>query len=515
MTKYQQARARRMENRHVGGRFKAGVLAPVMAHKFKGSEAGILSQSINFELDHIPGRLMSPIKGQVIAVYVPVQAMHALLNPDADYPGSGDVIRHALAQGQVLFPLEAEGEITKRLGINPTSVGGTKKVCSSARLAHNAAVNYLRRRKYVKAAQVLAGNTALTPAILGQTVLEKLNGVLDPEDRVNGAVDLNANLPVRGIGVNGSSTSGARYGVKTSQGTATFAEGYSSDDSGTRVLIDAQTADGLPDIFAEMGTTLSLTDFFRAERMDRLVREMRAFVDANPEKGEEIVNRWAMGLSLDIGQEPYILYEKTIDLRNGVVRATDGANLDLLHTYPASGIDFTVPVPATEFGGVVVTFAVVKPDEVLASQPHPMFGEPWAQDNFAADELALDPVPVVMRDLYSDVATVDEDTVALYVGNHGLKRFYSSYGWNRHLDPNDVAGETSIWQLTVPMSVTPDNVLYPSPLPQTPFADTIAEVCTYGIRSTCAVQTPLIFGPSPVEELEAIETDDVFEDDAA
>ena len=75
-----------------------------------------------------------------------------------------------------------------------------------------------------------------------------------------------------------------------------------------------------------------------------------------------------------------------------------------------------------------------------------------------------------------------------------------------------MAAETSIWQIEVPASVTPETVLYPSPLPQTPFADTTAEVCTYGIKSMLTVGTPTIFGPAPVEELAEIETADVFED---
>lgn len=504
-----------MEDRHVGGRFKAGLLAPVMAHKVKGSEGGMLTQRAFFELDVIPGRLMSNIFGELISVYVPLQAIHELKNPDADYPGSSDVIRHELAQGNAVTALEPENEISKRLGVNPKAVSGVKYVDESARLAYLAAVNFLRRRKYVKAAQVLATETAILPAILSKTVLDRLNGVLDPEDRVDGAIDLQGKIPISGLAVGTAAmTVGPQGGLQDTQdGGITYGDTYRSNL--TDIFLRAVETDGRLDVYADLGvgvTDISLRDFFRAELQDKLVREMRKFVDMNPEKGEEVVTRWAMGLSLDIGREPFVIYENKVALTNNVTRPMDGASIDNVRTYPSSGLTFTAPIPATEFGGIIVTMMTVKPDEVLSSQPHPLLTEAWRADNFVADEMALDPVPVKNRDVDSDVLIGAEDTTVFYGANNGLQRTYMQYGWNRHLDTNDVAAETSIWQLEVPASVTPETVLYPTPLPQTPFADTLAEVCTYGIKSMLTVGTPTIFGPSPVEELAAIETADVFED---
>lgn len=520
-TKYQQQRAQRMEDRHVGGRFKSGLLAPVMAHKIMGSEGGMLTQRAFFELDPIPGRLMSNIFGEVVSVFVPLQAIHALANPAADYPGSADVIRAELAAGNALSSLEAENEISKRLGINPKAVAGTKYVDEYARIAYNAAVNFLRRKKYVKASQVLASSTAILPAILSKTVLDRLNGVLDPEDRVDGLISLSGDVPVKGIGWGGSTTAAATNTEALRQSDLTnpvTQQVGATAGTGKELRVRAQddgTGQFYPDVWADLdksNVNISLRDFYRAERMDNLVRQMRQFVNDNPEKGEEIVNRWAMGLSLDVGNEPFVIFEQKVALTNNVTRPMDGASIDNVRTYPANGISFTVPVPATEFGGYVITMMAIKPDEVLASQPHPLMTEAWSADNFVADEMALDPVPVLNRAVDSDVSVGDEDTVVFYGANHGLRRTYMQYGWNRHLDTNDVAAETSIWQLEVPASVTPETVSYPNPLPQDPFADTLAEVCTYGIKSMLTVGTPTIFGPSPVEELAEIEDADIFDD---
>jgi hypothetical protein len=62
------------------------------------------------------------------------------------------------------------------------------------------------------------------------------------------------------------------------------------------------------------------------------------------------------------------------------------------------------------------------------------------------------------------------------------------------------------------MSVTPESILYPATLDHYPFIDNLAEVCTYTCTSVSVINTPLIFGPTPVEELAAIEDENVFDD---
>lgn len=516
MTKYQRPTATRRESRTLAGRFRGGKLTPILAVALRESESCILSQQVTMELDPIAGRMITPIMGELISVAVPVQAIDALKNPADDYAGNVEVVRDKLLSGTPLFGLEEEGEISKRLGVNPISVGGTKMVCEVGRLAHNCAVNYLRQRKYVNTVKLLADNMDVTPALISQTVLERLNGVLDPEDRVNGAVNLemgNMNLPVHGLGYHTTPS----YTATPARGAVgeTMTPKYTPSGGNLMAKEDPDNP-GFLGVFAKFqggaAGSVSLTDFYNAELMDELVRQMRDMVDANPQYGEEMVTRWAHGLSVDAGKVPFIIHQSTQMFGNQFRRATDGPNLDLAQSDMAQRLEFTVPVPPTELGLVIITFACVKPDETLASQPHPFLSDKWTAQNFVSDELARDPEPISIRWLDSDCDTADEDTRALYVGHNGLKRAYISYGFNRHLDATTVENKTAIWQLEVPMSVTPESVLYPETLPHYPFADQLAEVCTYQIASMATVSTPMIFGPTPVEELAQIETDDLFED---
>lgn len=513
---YQNTRNMRREARTLVGRFRGGKLAPVMATAIRGNEGGMLSQNITLELDPIAGRMITPIKGEMMAVFVPVQAIDAIKDPNASYPGMTEVIREKLLSGNPLFGLENEGEISKRCGVNPRSIGGAKRVNEMVRLAHNAAVNYLRQRKYDKATLLAAANTAVTPAIISQTVLDRLNGVLDPDDRINGAVtlDINVNLPQTDALVMTNSA----VGVNTSQTIE-----INGSTAPRIVEIQNNSAPNTANrLFARLNQTtlaggasnVSLTDFYNAEKMDALTRTMREIVDSNPEYGEEMVLRWAHGLNVDNAKVPFVIAEKAMMFGRSLVGATDtaGINGDVMRSDMMLEMSFSVPIPKTELGGIIITFACLKPDETLSGQPHPFLSDVWGAENFVADELALDPVPVTIRELDADCTSAQETTVALYTGHNQLKATYVDYGLNRHLNPTTVANKTALWQIKVPMSVTPDSILYPENLDHYPFADQNAEVCTYTVGSQIVVQTPMIIGPTPVETLAVINSENLFEE---
>lgn len=511
MTKYQNAVAVRRMSQTLSGRFRGGRLNPIMAVAIRESESMMLSQSVTYELDPIAGRMITPITAELISVMVPLQAIDALQDPTGAYAGITEVLRDKLLSGTPLHGLENESEISKRLGVVPRSVAGVPKVCQVTRLAHNAAVNFLRQRKFVDAVMLLAANTGVTPALISQTILQRLNGVLDPEDRVNGNVQLSIGtmkLPVRVDATVANFATNITTGVEAGSvvsGTGRNVELYTS---GVSVAANALYA-----VFEGVSAGgVSLVDFYNAELMDNLTREMRLIVDQNPEYGQEQIQRWAHGLSVDFGKTPFVLHESVAIFGQSIARATDsaGTNSDVMRSDLATQIGFTVPVPASELGGVIITFACLKPDETIASQPHPFLSEPWGAINFVEDELSRDPVAVTMRELNAAVASADEGTIAFYTGKNELKRAYVNYGFSRQLDLTTVAAKTAIWQLEVPLSVTPSSVLYPATLSHYPFADQAAEVCTYTVSSVQTVNTPIIFGPTPVEELAIIETVDIF-----
>jgi len=429
-------------------------------------------------------------------VAVPAQAIHALKNDTTAYAGSDEVLRQELLSGTALFTTETEGTVSKTMGIMPRSVSGTKVVNEAARLAKVAAENYLRRRKYINAAQLAKTDDAINPALIGQTALDRLNGVLDPEDRVNGAVDFDGRITVKSANWNNPASSSRYVPSQTPLPTGT-----TGDYEWTEIWGEFTN-----------GNSISLTDFYQAQKMDEAVRTMRQMVDDNPEHGEELVARFAHGLSVEVGKQPFVIASGERKLNMSLKSAMDGPSLDEYQTNIDGSMTFTVPVPATEFGCVIVTFISVKPDETIASQPHPILSDVWAARNYVVDELAVDPVAVRIRELYADCAVGDENTIAMYVGNNHLMKNYINYGFHRATDMTKVANKSAIWQLEIPLSVTPESVIYPANLSHYPFPDQTADIVQYNVTSRMRVNTPIIFGPTPVEELAAIETENVFED---
>lgn len=180
------------EGRSLAGRFRGGKLAPVMAFAVKNGEGGMLSQTATIELDPVAGRLITPVTGEMYVVYVPVQAMVNLRDGETiDYAGVTEVIRQRYLDGNPVFDLIGEGEVSQRCGVMPRQIGGVKMVSSAVRLGHICAVNYLRQRVYTYAALLDKDySSGPTPALLSSTVLSRFNGVLNPDDHVNGMVEL-------------------------------------------------------------------------------------------------------------------------------------------------------------------------------------------------------------------------------------------------------------------------------------------------------------------------------------
>ena len=263
---------------------------------------------------------------------------------------------------------------------------------------------------------------------------------------------------------------------------------------------------------------VSLVDFYNAQRMDEFARTMDQIMRDNPQYGQEMVLRWAHGLSVDPGRMPFILAERRVVMNKSLQGATDsaGVNDDVLRTDGGVRINVTVPLPRTELGGIVVTLIAIKPDEKLASQPHPFLSDVWTAENFVADTLALDPQPVTVRELYSDCLSADETNVVAYTGLNALKETYVDYGFSRQVNLTLVENKTAIWQIDVPLSVNPTNVNYPDYVDHGVFAyggtqAAPTEVCTYTIESVQNSPTPMLVGPTPVEDI-GVNNDNLFEE---
>ena len=157
-----------------------------------------------------------------------------------------------------------------------------------------------------------------------------------------------------------------------------------------------------------------------------------------------------------------------------------------------------------------MTFTYVKPDEVLEDQPDPDWSEVWMGQNFLEDQLKIDPVGVTAAQLSMSVDMADEDTIVMYTGYNRLKRHYATAGWSLSTDLDAVAEKSGLWQIAIPPSVTPENIVYPTDIDHYPFADQLGHATTVWANTQLTVKTPMVFGPSPVETVGIVENGDIY-----
>ncbi|WP_281954274.1 hypothetical protein [Pseudophaeobacter arcticus] len=496
--------------------FKGGILSPCHAVAFHENEGGLYDFRAVMELAPIAGRMYTKIRARFQTIFVPLQGIYALANPLDQYPGEDHIVRDMLQSGDPLFEMENDNEITQRCFVHPTPINGELKTCASTRLAYIAAVNHLRLRKYRKA--TLLENTHMTqsPALLSQTVLDRFNAVLDPDDRINGAVEFdipNVKLPTKGLGVT-SAFASTPYSVKEAGGVEVEYTKTHATNTGVVLSEDPDNL-GHPDLYAtgSLSTSqMSITDFYKAEQRDKRTRQMNAMLEADPVHGERAVLRWASGLKLDTTKTPFVIYEEEREFGYSLRSAMDGPNLDKEQTDSNLIVDFTVPIPRSEMGGVVITMVSVIPDETLEYQPHPIMSQPWTGTRYTEEEMEYDAVKVTNRQLAIDVPQPDENTTAFYTAHNRMKLRYSSYGLARNMDLTTVENKSALWQIKIPLSVDGDTILYPELEGQDnyPFADWNGDLCTAFISADVRIPTPMIVGPSPVETIDIIEDNDLF-----
>ena len=518
-------RSIRRESRDLAGKFRTCVLAPVMATPFLPGEGGMLSQAVSFEAQPVLGRMLSEAYAKVVSVYVPAPAMHKLqynTDPNADIP---EIIRRKIMNGQQVFPASTENEITKRLGIVPQKQANAYVVNRAPLIAYNVAINYLAKRLYTYATQRTAGDITLCASLLSSTALQWFNGALDPDDHINGNVELalsSTQAPVTGIGIlsnDGSPVNRSRRETKGTVGTGLAFQVRSNSDGALQnaatlsIAAQSNNATSLPAVYADLSAVMasgfSLVDLYNAQKADDITRQMRAIADGNPTLGEDAVLRWAFGLSADVSTEPFVIFEKEIALGDAVRRATDATGLQDEVRVSELGqlIEFSVPVPRTELGGIVVTFAQVRPDEVIAQQPHTIFTSDWTMPSQPAEMMKVDPEPVLRRDLFADTTAAAQETeVMFYAGHNALKRHYTNVGYTRQVVKTDVEAQTVMWQYAIPAGVNPSNIFYPNNFPQYPWGDNTAEVITYRVVSQAVIETDIFFGPDPVETVAIIDS---------
>lgn len=510
-----QRRLRSKSIAHFGG-IDAVKAHPVAAMRMRPDEGGTISTSLNMTLAPVNGYMRSNAYVHVQQIAVPYQAIEKLELDTQDDAGVTEMTRRRLMAGEGVG-LEDENAISKACFVGAKSIAGNKRVQKSIRLAYIAAINHLRRAAYYGATQLTKADTAIQPALLTANILERFEGVLEPEKMVDGAVQLTGQLPVKGIYRGQFPFDGSKPEQKVDVvplSDRLFVEKNGENNSplpnsdGVRLRFDINQS-GESAIYADRngGDPISLRDMMRSKKLDELIRDFAALIKRDPIHGEEAVARALYALQVDYDDDCQVLYDKVYEISPMHKRPTDGASINDVSAHFELNTSFATIVPRSELGMQVITIVSVKPLETLSQRPDPEQTEPWTVRNVVHEEMELDEILLKRSDLESDLTAVQEDQAAFWVGYNSHLHHYQSQGPN----PQQTAGvemKSSMWMYDVPTSVTPDNVNYPvGGVDMYPFFNWNGRAAEYTIRQVAAVATSLARGPNPVERVQLFADD--------
>lgn len=504
-----QRRIRGWSNTHFGG-FQAVKAHPLAICRFRPDEGGSVVTNLNVGLAPVNGYMRSKAYCQVVQVFVPYQAIESINLDTQDDAGVTEMARRRLMAGQGIG-LEDEGLITRAANIHPKSIGGAKRVNASARLAYLAAVNHLRKVAYFNAALVDRTETAILPAILTANILERFNGVLEPERNVDGAINLTGELPVQGIGVNGAHGVTATGLMETDATGSRAVTGWVDQGGNDNGMVIEQDPDnpGFPLVRVNLDGTseITLRDMVVSKKLDEIVRGFAQLIKDDPINGEAAVERAMYGISVDYDDNCQVLFNETYALSAAHTRPMDGPSINDVSAHFEMNETFATLVPRSELGGQLVTLVSVKPVETLVAQPDPAQTEAWELVNRIHDETELDEQMLTRRDLESGVVAIDEDTPAFWVGHNSLKHDYATQGVNTQ-QVQGIEMKSSMWTYAVPTGVTADNISYPDAgVSMYPFFNWAGAHAEYTVSQKAMISTPLAKGPSPVERIQLFADD--------
>jgi hypothetical protein len=460
----------RNEMHGIGHRIRAGVSIPTSAVKLKPNEGGIFRISGNLDIDAISGLVMSEMRLRMRTVYVPTAALMMLDNPDDEAAGDFEALQRALSSDTPLFDFEVPNVITKSMRLKGKDVGAGGKICKSVRLAYIAAMNHLATKLYFQAEQYPAGHMEFIPSTLTNTVLQRWLAVNDPNEKINGRIDLT--LPTVQMDVEGvyRNYSGSAYLDTNSNFANKDGERFlnTSKLSGDAIATDFRIMDddgnenpmNVPHMWTELTDasvgTLSLSDFTDAKRMDKIHRMFDAMIKENPAKAQEWIELFVHGFSFDNSKLPQLLNEEIITIGNpNIGVSTSPDNLDAVQSNYKQDGSYMVQVPKSTLGGVVITIMDFLPDEVIENQPSPLFTKPYLAENIIAEEFADEPVGIKLRDIDSDSSS---EVVQFYVGHNQLDRNVVNIGWDDNVNLNLLDNKHALFQYKIPLGVNPQSV---------------------------------------------------------
>lgn len=259
--------------------------------------------------------------------------------------------------------------------------------------------NFLARQRSKDIDPLLLTSTALAPAFWGENNMSEI--VPDFDDAlIAGEVPLTVvagRFPVQGMGfLNGVAT--AAMGVPQSDGTSTTGNGAVAANN---LYLKTKTSGPTSvtnhiDVYTEMQENGIVVSLANLEQARKLVSWAKLREQYEGHSDEWIIDTLMQGYHIEDQEfmQPIVLDQVLVPFQQALRYSTDHDNMDSKATNGVARGSINIHVPPNIYGGVVMVFAEVIPEQLFERQPDPYFTATSVDDfpNYFRD--ALDPMPV-------------------------------------------------------------------------------------------------------------------------
>ncbi|QCS37059.1 major capsid protein [Tortoise microvirus 47] len=361
----------------------AGKMVPIAAFPLLREDA-IRSGRLRFSFESMETAeiLMNAINVCVMAYLVPNLALErfngSMDQLNLSYEGKPPLDGEPVTPYIETAPFGAHGtnDIYTYLGLHGRP---TQQVNTAYLEAYNCIWNFRAKNRSKELSERARLQTDLAPAFWSHDMFKHIVPDFD-QAAIDGEVPLNitdGRMPVRGIGLGGTTSIATNSAVRESGGTATYARSTTTAvDTGQSVRLQlAATGTGttvLPDIYAEMeenGITVSLSNI-------ELARKTQAFAKLRTQYNAHddwIINLLMDGISIpeQAFKQPMLLAEKRTIFGMAKRYASDSGNLTESVVNGATFLDMSIQLPRIGTGGVVMIVAEITPDQLFERQEDP------------------------------------------------------------------------------------------------------------------------------------------------
>lgn len=503
---------------------RAGVVVPAGFFPMLAGDSASGSVGFDISLKDMPRPLLNGVTVNLQAWCVPKSAFPQFSGRDElNHARTGQVIKSLGAADRSPPPYFnvlsttnrttfANSQFAKVLGIHLPAVGDPNAdLIDAFNLIYNfrlaAHSSRLPRRKY--ATELLSEAVSFPPAFWPSS---RFSNVVPDYERalIVGSLDLDVlagRIPVRGLGINGTTSTVANTVVREADGSKTYPSALSlTNPQWVGRVAGASGATAYPDIWAEMAgrsVSVSLADIDKA-RTTQAFAKMRTAYAGNDSTGfdndDTLVSLLMQGIPVapEDFKRPWLLDSKRVGVGFAERFATDGANLDASVSVGRVAASLSLNVPRLDVDAIVV-FTI----ELIPERIDERMSDEWLLVN------TVDGLPDALRDIQR-VEPVDHvlnrRVDAKHTSPSGLYGFEPMNDkWNR--DFTRLGGDfyqatvgagfsearSNIWQSEiVNPAYASTHFLAPAPFPHDVFSDQLADafefVCRHGVAITGLTQ---------------------------